>query len=68
LGSFSYSIFLFHFYVIMAVKVILSASPLPLPPAGRYAIVFLGAIGLSILAHLLLKRFTLPRRLFLGLR
>lgn len=68
LGSFSYSIFLFHFYVIMAMKVILSASSLPLPPAGRYAIVFLSAIGLSILAHLLLKRFTLPRRLFLGLR
>ncbi len=68
LGSFSYSIFLFHVYVIMTVKVILSASPLPLPPAGRYAIVFLSTIGLSILAHLLLNRFTLTRRMFLGLR
>ena len=68
LGSYSYSIFLFHFYIIMVMEEILTALPLPLPPAGRYAIVFLSAIGLSILAHLLLKRFALPRRLFLGLR
>jgi glucan biosynthesis protein C len=67
-GGFSYSIFLFHVYIIMTVRVILSASSLSLPPAGRYAILFLSAIGLSILAHLLLKRFALTRRLFLGLR
>jgi peptidoglycan/LPS O-acetylase OafA/YrhL len=68
LGNFSYSIFLFHFYVILVMKAILAASPLILPSVARYAIVFLSAIGLSILAQLLLKRLPLTRRLFLGLR
>ncbi len=68
LGHFSYSIFLFHFYILMAMNKVLTALPLALPPAARFAVLFLSAVGLSILAHLGLKHFALTRRLFLGLR
>ena len=68
LGNFSYSIFLFHFYIILVMNKVLTALPLALPPAARFAVLFPSAVGLSILAHLVLKRFAITRRLFLGLR
>ncbi|HEX9903201.1 MAG TPA: acyltransferase [Acidobacteriota bacterium] len=68
LGSFSYSIFLFHVYAVMAVGIILSTLGLNLAPAWRFGILLLSGLSLPILVHLLLKRFALTRRLFLGLR
>jgi len=68
LGNYSYSIFIFHFYIILAMQKLAALSPLSLPPFGRFAVIFLCAIGLSILAHFVFQRFTLTRRLFLGLR
>ncbi|MGB9004813.1 MAG: acyltransferase [Candidatus Aminicenantales bacterium] len=68
LGSFSYSIFLFHVYAIMGINIILSASSLTLAPAWHYGILLVSGLALPILAHILLRPFTLTRRLFLGLR
>lgn len=68
LGSFSYSIFLFHVYAIMGINVILSASSLTLAPTWHYGILLVSGLALPILAHILLRPFTLTRRLFLGLR
>jgi glucan biosynthesis protein C len=68
LGGFSYTIFLFHVYTIMGVNIILSALSLAPAPAWHYGILLLSGLALPILAHILLRPFTVTRRLFLGLR
>jgi len=68
LGSFSYSIFLFHIYAIMGVNILLRVSGHTPAPAWRFGILLLSGLTLPILVHILLRPFRLTRRLFLGLR
>lgn len=68
LGEYSYSIFLYHIYAIVAVQILLANLAPIHDPAARFGIILLGALALPILAQIFFQRYALTRRLLLGLR